>query len=201
MRCLTRVALATAVVLSAYAGASMGTGTDTRNWDVDGLNGEITASGMLVSAPCVLAPESREQALSLGSATQQTLKNTGDVTIPVDIHVVLNDCPGGVHRLEDQQDTRRNLWLSDQSVVRMTVTGDEEPSDPRFFRVRGSASGISLRMEDPAGELLMPSVSDHPLALNQGRNDLVLKAQLWRNGENMRAGEWSAVVRLDMEYE
>lgn len=201
MKRLTRPGAVMAVVLSTCAGASMGAGTDARNWDVDGLNGAITASGMLVSAPCVLAPESREQELSLGSTMQQTLKNTGDVTTPVDIHVVLNDCPGGVHQLEDQQDTRRNLWLSDQSVVRMTVTGDEEPSDPRLFRVKGSASGVSLRMEDPAGEQLMPSVADHPLALNQGRNDLVLKAQLWRNSEEMRAGEWSAVVRLDMEYE
>ena len=34
------------------------------NWDTDGLNGGIRATGTLVASPCVLLPESAEQGIS-----------------------------------------------------------------------------------------------------------------------------------------
>jgi type 1 fimbria pilin len=37
------------------------------NWDTDGLNGGIRASGTLVASPCALLPESAEQEIDLGS--------------------------------------------------------------------------------------------------------------------------------------
>lgn len=170
------------------------------NWDVDGLNGTLLASGMLVSAPCVLMPESQMQEISLGAASLMSLKQPGDVTLPVDVHIVLDDCPGGVNKADDRQKIRGGLWLSEQSVVRMTVTGEPAEEDARFFNIRG-ASGVSLRMESPDGALLVPGMASQPLPLSQGRNDLVLKAQLWRNSEPVQAGEWQAVVHIGMEYE
>ncbi|GKN58710.1 fimbrial protein [Klebsiella pneumoniae] len=182
------------------AAASLPSGSQSRNWDVDGLHGELVASGMLVSAPCVLALESRERQIAFGNTVLSTLKNPGDVTAPLTMHIVLEGCPGGVHRLEDQQLLRGGLWLSDQSMVRMRITGDVDPDDSRFFRVHG-ASGVALRIEDPLGSPLSPSVSGQPLPLNQGRNDLAFSVQLWRTRAPLDAGVWRAVMHIDMEYE
>lgn len=170
------------------------------NWDVDGLNGTLLASGMLVSAPCILMPESQIQEISLGAASLMSLKQPGDVTLPVNVHIFLDDCPGGVNQADDRQNIRGGLWLTDQSVVRMTVTGEPAADDARFFNIKG-ASGVSLRMESPDGALLIPGMASQPLPLSQGRNDFVLKAQLWRNSEPVQAGEWQAVVHISMEYE
>lgn len=170
------------------------------NRGTDGLNGELQSYGMLVSAPCVLAPESLEQTVDLGTTVISALKDTGDVTVPVDVHIVLEHCPGGTHQLENRQDIRGGLWLADQSAVRMRVIGEPDPVDTRFFRVRG-ASGVSLRIEDPQGRSLTPAVASRPLALNQGRNDIVFRAQLWRNGAPLDAGTLQAVVHIDMEYD
>lgn len=191
-----RLIAATVLMSLPLAAASLHAG----NWDVDGLNGTLQASGMLVSAPCVLMPESQMQEISLGAASLMSLKQPGDVTLPVDVHIVLDDCPGGVNQADDRQNIRGGLWLSDQSVVRMTVTGEPAADDARFFNIRG-ASGVSLRMASPDGALLVPGMASQPLPLSQGRNDLVLKAQLWRNSQPVQAGEWQAVVHIGMEYE
>lgn len=172
-----------------------------RNWNVDGLNGGVFASGMVMSSPCVLAPESRAQEINLGGTAITSLRRYGDVSVPVDVHIVLDDCPRGIHYQEGEPDLRRGMWLTDQGVARMTIAGEQTADDARFFQLKGTTSGVSLRIEDPAGEILMPSVSDHPFPLNEGRNDLTMKAQLWRNNDPLRGGEWYATVRVDMEYE
>lgn len=187
---------AAAVMTLPLAAASLHSG----NWDVDGLNGTILASGMLVSAPCVLMPESQMQEISLGPSSLMSLKMPGDVTLPVDIHIFFDDCPGGVKQADGRQNNRGSLWLSGQSVVKMTLNGEPSADDARFFKIRG-ASGISLRMESPNGALLIPGMVSQPLPLSKGRNDLVLKAQLWRNSESVQAREWQTVVHIGMEYE
>ncbi|KTS71423.1 fimbrial protein [Pantoea stewartii] len=201
MNVFSHIVLLFATIMSVNAIASGTIGKKSDNWDVDGLNGAIVANGMLVSSPCVLSDDSLEQELDLGAISQKELEKTDDVTVPVAIHIVMDDCPGGVHQLNDKQDMRRNLWLADQSVASMTIMGDEEPSDPRFFRLKGTTSGYSLRIEDAGGEQLMPSVAEHPIALSQGRNDLVFKAQLRRNDQPVSTGEWTAVIRVGMEYD
>ncbi|WP_455426046.1 fimbrial protein [Dryocola sp. LX212] len=181
--------------------ASLSVSARTDNWHVDGLNGELHVSGSLVSAPCVLTPESQEQEISLGRTALPSLMHTGDMTVPVTVHVVLDGCPGGNHALDDLQTLRGGLWLSGQDAVRMTVTGKADPHDSRFFQVHGSALGVSLRLEAPDGELMSPGVSARPLPLYPGRNVLPLKAQLLRNAAPLRAGEWTSVVQIGLEYE
>lgn len=175
--------------------ASLHASSDDGIWD-----GTLEASGMFVSSPCVLMPESQIQEIRLDTISMASLKETGDVTLPVDIHVVLDDCPGGEHNLREIQNIRSGLWLSEQSIVRMILTGVPDTDDARFFRVHG-VSGVSLRIEDPSGKLLIPGMTGHSLPLDKGRNDLILKAQLWRNSDLLLPGEWWAVVNIGMEYE
>ncbi|HGY5039507.1 TPA: hypothetical protein ACNV29_000265 [Klebsiella oxytoca] len=47
------------------------------NWDTDGLNGGIRATGTLVASPCVLLPESAEQEIDLGSTVAWGLDRPG----------------------------------------------------------------------------------------------------------------------------
>lgn len=169
-------------------------------WDDGGLNGRLKASGTLIASPCVLMPESQVQEITLGQVSMATLKRRGDVTVPVDVHIVLDRCPSGSRHYGARQDLRHRLWLADQRAVRMRILGDRADDDARFFSVKG-ASGISLRMEDALGNTLIPSLLSPPVALAQGRNDLVLKAQLWRNSDPLEAGEWQAVLNIGMEYE
>ncbi|WP_227626443.1 fimbrial protein [Klebsiella oxytoca] len=57
------------------------------NWDTDGLNGGIRATGTLVASPCVLLPESAEQEIDLGSTVAWGLDRPGSVTTPVAIYI------------------------------------------------------------------------------------------------------------------
>lgn len=164
------------------------------------LSGMLQASGSLSTSPCVLMPESQVQHITLSPVALAALNKSGDVTVPVDIHLVLDHCPSGARHSGTPQDLRHRLWLADQRSVRLRLLGDRADDDARFFSIKG-ASGLSLRMEDPLGNILIPGLLSQPVPLAEGRNDLVLKAQLWRNRDPLEAGEWQAVINIGMEYE
>jgi len=171
------------------------------NWDTDGLNGGIRATGTLVASPCVLLPESAEQELDLGSTVAWGLEQPGDVTTPVLFYIKLDGCPGEYQFMRDSQRMRGATVLTGQSAVKMTVFGEVEPLDGRFFRVHGGVEGVALRLSDAKGELLRPGMQSRPQILNPGRNDLVLQAQLWRTSAPLMAGGWRSVVNIGLEYE
>jgi hypothetical protein len=83
----------------------------------------------------------------------------------------------------------------------MTIYGEVEPTDSRFFRVQGGVKGVALRLSDQRGELLRPGMSGRPQILAPGRNDLVFQAQLWRLPASLMANEWRSVVNVGLEYE
>ena len=171
------------------------------NWNTDGLNGGIRATGTLVASPCVLLPESAEQEIDLGSTVAWGLEQPGSVTTPVAIYIKLDRCPGEYQFMRDHQLMRGSLMLNGQSAVRMTIYGETEPTDSRFFRVHGGVKGVALRLSDPRGELLRPGMSSRPQILTPGRNDLVFQAQLWRLPAPLLANEWRSVVNVGLEYE
>ena len=158
------------------------------NWDTDGLNGGIRASGTLVASPCALLPESAEQEIDLGSTIAWGLERPGSVTPSVQF-------------MRDRQQMRGATMLNGQSAVRMTIYGEAEPMDDRFFRVHGGVEGVALRLSDRQGELLRPAIQSRPQILYPGRNDLVLQAQLWRLPVPLLANEWRSVVNIGLEYE
>lgn len=167
----------------------------------ENLSGSVTVSGMLLSAPCELAAESHEQTLTLGAVSVAALGQPGNVTVPVTLNIVLEDCPGALHWLNDHQQIRGNSLLPGQSAIKMTLLGDAEPGHAGLFRLHGSASGVALRLEGPDGETLAPALASRPLPLYPGRNVLSLKAQLWRTDRPLHTGEVQAVVQINMEYE
>lgn len=171
------------------------------NWDTDGLNGGIRASGTLVASPCTLLPESAEQQIDLGSTVAWGLERPGSVTPSVPVYIKLDRCPGEFQFMRDGQWMRGSTMLNGQSAVKMTVYGEAEPMDTRFFRVHGGVEGVALRLSDRQGELLRPAMQSRPQILNPGRNDLVLQAQLWRLPAPLMANEWHSVVNIGLEYE
>ncbi|NIG46417.1 type 1 fimbrial protein [Enterobacter sp. Acro-832] len=177
------------------------TGPARGNWEVDGLNGGIAARGSLVSQPCRLSPESVEQEMSLGQIALWSLERPGSVSLPVTLQLVLEACPAGPSWLASPQRQQGELWLSGQHGMAMTLTGDADPTDGRYFRLRGSGRGVALRLEDDRGEWLQPGLTARPRALSPGRNVVPLKAQLWRTSAPLQAGEFYGVVNVNMEYE
>lgn len=73
------------------------------NWDTDGLNGGIRASGTLVASPCALLPESAEQEIDLGSTVAWGLERPGSVTPSVLVYIKLDRCPGEYSFMRDRQ--------------------------------------------------------------------------------------------------
>lgn len=175
--------------------------TASDNWAVDGLNGGIRATGTLLASPCVLMPESVEQEVALGSAALWALQRPGSVTVPVPVRIQLDGCPGEVALIRNTSIRRGDHWVAGQSGVRMTVYGEAEPTDSRFFRVHGDIAGVALRLEDVQGDTLRPGMNGRVQFLNPGRNELALQAQLWRTAAPLAAGEWHAVVNVGLEYE
>lgn len=182
--------------------AGMASVAGAANWDTDGLNGGIRATGTLVASPCVLLPESAEQELDLGSTVAWGLAQPGNVTSPVLVYIKLDGCPGEFQFMRDGQLMRGSTVLTGQSAVKMTMYGEVEPTDGRFFRIHGGAAGVALRLSDAQGELLRPGIQSRSQVLNPGRNDLVFQAQLWRtSAPELIAGEWRSVVNIGLEYE
>ncbi|WP_058911440.1 fimbrial protein [Entomohabitans teleogrylli] len=171
------------------------------NWDTDGLNGGIRATGTLVASPCVLLPESAEQEIDLGSTVAWGLDKPGDATTPVLVYIKLDGCPGEYQFMRDHQRMRSSTVLTGQSAVKMTLYGEVEPTDGRFFRIHGGVTGVALRLSERSGELLRPGIQSRPQILTPGRNDLVMQAQLWRTTTPLMAGEWRSVVNIGLEYE
>ncbi|MBZ7661746.1 MULTISPECIES: fimbrial protein [Klebsiella] len=174
---------------------------DAANWDVDGLNGGLRATGTLVASPCVLLPESAEQHLDLGRTVAWGLEQPGSTTSPVLVYIKLDRCPGEFQYMRDHQLMRGSTMLNGQSAVKMTIYGEVEPTDGRFFRVHGGVEGVALRLSDRQGELLRPGMQSRPQILNPGRNDLVFQAQLWRLPAPLMANEWRSVMNIGLEYE
>ncbi|MFP2428880.1 fimbrial protein [Enterobacter ludwigii] len=171
------------------------------HWEVDGLNGGIAARGSLVSQPCRLSPSSIEQVMSLGQIALWSLERPGSVSLPITVQLILEACPDGPSWLASPQSQQGELWLTGQPGVAMTLTGDADPTDGRFFRLRGSGRGIALRLEDDRGEWLQPGLTARPRPLSPGRNVVPLKAQMWRTSAPLQAGEVYGVVNVNMEYE
>lgn len=102
--------------------------------------------------------------------------------------------------MRDRQLMRGSLMLNGQSAVRMTIYGEVEPTDGRFFRVQGGVKGVALRLSDQRGELLRLGCQAGRRS-PPGRNDLVFQAQLWRLPAPLMANEWRSVVNVGLEYE
>ncbi len=172
------------------------------NWNVDGLNGGIRTTGTLVASPCVLLPESAEQELNLGSTVSWALEHPASVTPPVQVYIKLDGCPGETLFIRNNPLMRGATALTGQSAVKMTLYGESEPTDARFFRLHGGVKGVALRLNDAQGDILRPGIQSRAQILTPGRNDLVLQAQLWRTQTpTLVVGEWLSVVNIALEYE
>lgn len=168
------------------------------NWNTDGLNGGLTATATLTDSPCSLATESEEQDVSLGAISWGRLAQSG-VSTPVAVHLILEDClVGDVVRSTEHGDNVE--WVPTQPVVMMQFVGEADVESPHLFRLYGSTLGAALHLEDAAHYALEPGERSRPQILNQGRNDLVIFAQLNRTSLPLQSGEFRAVVNLALEY-
>ncbi|WP_058914025.1 fimbrial protein [Entomohabitans teleogrylli] len=180
---------------------SLAARADHEKASVPVLNGGILAKGSLVEGPCVLALESTEQDIDLGSVSLAQLRQAGDVTPPVMMELVLDNCPGDVQAIASPSQLRGATWVNQQTAVKMTFSGVAEPTDNHYFRLAGSARGAAIRLEGPGGAQVYPDVIGEPYFLNPGRNSVALKAQLWKTTEPLEPGDFRSTINISLDYE
>ncbi|WP_318373710.1 type 1 fimbrial protein [Enterobacter sp.] len=195
-----RVLPATTLILWALAAGVLAAGDDGDNWNVEGMNGSLSVRAALYNSPCHLSAESAEQEIALDAVPQFVLGQTGNLSQPVAVHLSLEDCllEGSVRSPEHGG---AMVMVPSQPTVFMNVIGEEEPTNPRLFRVHGDARGVALHLEDSAHRPLLPGERSWPQILVPGRNDLMLLAQLSRTAEPLVLGSYRAVINIGLEYE
>ena len=134
------------------------------NWDTDGLNGGIRATGTLVASPCVLLPESAEQEIDLGSTVAWGLERPGSVTTPVAIYIKLDRCPGEYQFMRDHQLMRGSLMLNGQSVLQGSWRRERGGAAIERPAGRASASWYVKPAADPVSRAQRSGVSGAAVA-------------------------------------
>ncbi|MGA4650079.1 fimbrial protein [Citrobacter portucalensis] len=170
------------------------------NWNVEGMNGGLMVRAALYNSPCHLSADSAEQEIVMNNVPHFRLDKLGSRSQPVLVHLTLEDCLLDVSMRSPEHGG--NLFaIPSQPVVFMNVIGEEDPGDHRLFRVHGNAKGIALHLEDSAHRTLIPGERSWPQILVQGRNDLILLAQLSRTAGPLVLGDYRAVINIGLEYE
>ncbi|PNF13477.1 type 1 fimbrial protein [Enterobacter cancerogenus] len=190
----------TTLILWTLAAGVLAAGDNEDNWNIEGMNGSLMVRAALYNSPCHLSADSAEQEIAMDAIPQFQLGQLGNRSKPVAVHLTLEDCllEGSVRSPEHGD---MLVLVPSQPVVFMNVIGEEEPGDPKLFRVHGDARGVALHLEDSAHRSVIPGERSWPQILVPGRNDLMLLAQLSRTAEPLVLGSYRAVINIGLEYE
>lgn len=169
-------------------------------WEVDGMHGEFMVTGSLTESPCVLAMESEEQSVELGTVASSKLVKLGDRSQPVPIHLRFHDCGMVGNNLHDDLRGGIVAYLPDQLVSFITLTGEEEPSNLHLLRTMGEAKGVAIRLEDAFHHQLVLGEHSGGLIMEQGDTDVVLYAMLERTATAFQEGHFKAMMNFTVGY-
>lgn len=68
---------------------------------IEGTTGTVSFHGGLLSSPCSLTPDSRDQSVDLGDVSARDFRNAGDRSAPVRFRLSFRNCLLGARALAD----------------------------------------------------------------------------------------------------
>lgn len=147
-------------------------------------NGIFRMQGSIVETACAIATDSNNQIIEFGTIPFSALNSNNRASnFPLVIHLIgckLSSIDG-------------KPWSSfDISFDGVSENG--------FFKLNGTASGISLSITDLNGKNIIPGEKyDYPVS-KQGDNYLKYEMNLVRNDVHLRAGDFKAVIIYRINY-
>nr|WP_260441621.1 fimbrial protein [Serratia fonticola] len=148
--------------------------------------GRVNMQGSIIDSACTIAVENNDQTINIG-------------VLPVE-DIVLNGQGRSkpfVIALLDCDLTDSNYQLPGRRAFQVTFDGDAEGD---LFSVRGTASGIALRINDVVNDIVKPG---KPLRLINGLSHSIAlnyTATLVANNQIVNAGIFVSSVRFKLDY-
>lgn len=179
--------------------------TATQLGVIEGTTGTIGFFGGLLSAPCSLVPDSRDQAIDLGEVSARDFQNAGDRSAPVRFRLSFRNCLLGAKALADNPAGQRNgdagrLYLQGEQAATLVFLGDSDMNNPDLLKLNGGVQGIGLRLTDQQGRALSLNQQSRPYILQPGSNTLWFRAQLESTQKYMQASQFTGVVHVQLVY-
>ncbi|EKS6888719.1 type 1 fimbrial protein [Enterobacter bugandensis] len=153
-----------------------------------GGGGKISFSGSIIDAACSVAPESEDQAISLGQITSSQLGNGGT-----------ND---GKSKPRNFEIKLENCTTTTKNSVTTTFTGSPSAYDSDSLGVTGSGGGVSIVLTDGSGTKIALGKETAPTMLADGNNTLRFAAYVEGGGTSatITEGDFSAVAGFTLTY-
>ncbi|EAV4565500.1 type 1 fimbrial protein [Salmonella enterica] len=146
--------------------------------------GRVNFKGMVINAPCGIAPESADQTIDFGQISKAHLNNSGQsVQKPVDIKLVNCDLEGATKTVEVQ--------------FTGTTAAGEQGTDLGL-----SKTNAIIRMAAQDGTLVTfdGSTKTNATELMDGNNTLHYQAWVQKGSKAVEEGEFSAVANFALSY-
>ncbi|WP_313149271.1 fimbrial protein [Enterobacter sp.] len=144
-------------------------------------HGKVNMQGSILESACSININSQYQDILLKTIpVGELLHNNNGPMTPLDIKLVnCSNLPG-------------------EYRFRVTFYGDNA-GDGRFG-FTGSAEGVSLRISTIQGEEAVPGIPMTESQLQGGTNVLRYQLRLTGNGQDLKAGTYQTLLRMNLEY-
>ncbi|EGI5934727.1 type 1 fimbrial protein [Salmonella enterica subsp. enterica serovar Urbana] len=155
------------------------------------LDGRAVMSGEVLASACTIALSDRFQSLSMGDLTLREFHRS-DERPARDLVIHLDNClTSGM----------KGMLRKVDPPVRVRFVGPRG-REPWMFRTQGRATGVALMLRDERQEVVYPGEylsAQYQKAYNQ--QVLKYRIELIPDGASVTAGDYSAVLRFDIDYE
>ncbi|QAV24879.1 fimbrial protein [Proteus hauseri] len=149
-------------------------------------DGVVYFRGGIVEPACVVAPESKNQIIDLGSLSSNTFHGVGSHSIKIPFVLKLTNC---------------NKNISDK--VSVLILGDVNSKDKRLFNIteqKNSASGIGIALFDSEDEIIMPNRINKYNFIEENESKINFKASYLATNDEVIGGKADATVWFVFNY-
>jgi len=167
---------------------------------IEGTTGTVSFHGGLLSSPCSLTPDSRDQSVDLGDVSARDFRNAGDRSAPVRFRLSFRNCLLGARALADNPAGPRNgdagrLYLQGEQAATLVFLGESDVD-----KLTGGVQGIGLRLQDQQGQALELNQRSRPYILQPGSNTLWFSASVESTQRAVMAAGFAAVAHIQVIY-
>ncbi|BEO25528.1 type 1 fimbrial protein [Serratia marcescens] len=172
---------------------------------IEGTTGTVSFHGGLLSSPCSLTPDSRDQSVDLGDVSARDFRNAGDRSAPVRFRLSFRNCLLGARALVDNPAGPRNgdagrLYLQGEQAATLVFLGESDVDNPSLLKLNGGVQGIGLRLQDQQGQALELNQRSRPYILQPGSNTLWFSASVESTQRAVMAAGFAAVAHIQVIY-